>query len=522
MKARAIFWTAVLIASHSALYFLPGPPAAASAGSEAAAAAPGTPGSAKVRARGPQRQDAGSPAGLLHELLAADLPPEDFKAAREALLLDWIKRDLRGALDLFFRPGSPEVYPKLVGDSSRIEKALEQEMARQPEAVWAWIRSGRYGSNRVEVTEYWNTALIASGQRELVLTKLTAGGPAERADALQKLCERAMPDELVKIRALLDGDIRGRSGFNGRDSFDDLVDAYAVRLVNAQDGNEAVIFSGEEDPDLRRELCHRWVERELRNLPAAEVAARLEGVPADLLDEVLQTLCNDPVHGKMAGIVSMLEELGKHGIWEKVDDVTPSWVAGKLVMQGYQSYMEPEEVYAQLAAIPNAEQRDSALEQLGMELSSNAGVNEGTLQTIAGLPAGAGRDEILRGFARKMDSSDPEWDTVLALLGDPGVRAELEEARAREPGGTRRELLRQVDEAWELRVRPLVQEPATTDGVARSLNLADGFYNLGKYSDAITHYEEALKIDPYNAAALRGIEAARRDAGAILPPIPSR
>ncbi len=515
MKARAIFWTALLIASHAAVYLLPGHHAAAPAGAEAATAAPGTAGSAKARDRGPRRQDAGSPAGLLHELLAADLPPEDFKAAREALLLDWIKRDLRGALDLFFRPGSPAVYRKLAGDSPRIEEAMKQEMARQPEAVWAWIRSGRYGSNRVEVTEYWNTALIASGQRELVLANLPAGGPAERADALQKLCERAMPDELVKIRALLDEDIRGRNGSNGRNSFDDLVDAYAVRLVNAQDGNEAVIFSSEEDPVIRAKLCHRWVERDLRHLPASEVAARLEAVPADLLEEMLQTLCNDPAHGRMAGVVSMLEELGKHGIWDKVDDVTPIWVASKLVMQGYQSYMEPEEVYAQLAAIPNAEQREGALEQLGMELS-DAGPD--TLQMIATLPQGAGRDALLNGFVGEMDPLTPssQLDAALALIGDPGLRAELEARKAR----LRRENFEisppaAADSSGEPQQEALLP-------LRRSLYLAEGFYNLGKYSDAITHYEEALKIDPYNAAALRGIEAARRDAGAVLPPIPSR
>ena len=40
----------------------------------------------------------------------------------------------------------------------------------------------------------------------------------------------------------------------------------------------------------------------------------------------------------------------------------------------------------------------------------------------------------------------------------------------------------------------------------RTLYTAEGNLNLGKYDDAKKHYQEALKIDPYNSAARRGIE----------------
>ncbi|MGA0846732.1 MAG: tetratricopeptide repeat protein, partial [Luteolibacter sp.] len=52
------------------------------------------------------------------------------------------------------------------------------------------------------------------------------------------------------------------------------------------------------------------------------------------------------------------------------------------------------------------------------------------------------------------------------------------------------------------------------DAVRRALYTAEGHYNLGKYDDAIKEYEKALRIDPYNSAARRGmerVEAAKSD-----------
>ena len=60
---------------------------------------------------------------------------------------------------------------------------------------------------------------------------------------------------------------------------------------------------------------------------------------------------------------------------------------------------------------------------------------------------------------------------------------------------------------------PIRTNPALTyehtenvDKVRRSLYLADGAYNLGKYDDAFRHYEDVIRIDPYNKAARRGME----------------
>lgn len=60
---------------------------------------------------------------------------------------------------------------------------------------------------------------------------------------------------------------------------------------------------------------------------------------------------------------------------------------------------------------------------------------------------------------------------------------------------------------------PIRTNPALTyehtenvDKVRRSLYLAEGAYNLGKYDDAFRHYEDVIRVDPFNKAARRGME----------------
>ncbi|RYD41703.1 MAG: VWA domain-containing protein, partial [Verrucomicrobiaceae bacterium] len=51
-----------------------------------------------------------------------------------------------------------------------------------------------------------------------------------------------------------------------------------------------------------------------------------------------------------------------------------------------------------------------------------------------------------------------------------------------------------------------VEHSKNVDQIRRSLYTAEGNFNLGKYDDAKNGYEEALKVDPYNTAARRGLE----------------
>lgn len=59
-----------------------------------------------------------------------------------------------------------------------------------------------------------------------------------------------------------------------------------------------------------------------------------------------------------------------------------------------------------------------------------------------------------------------------------------------------------------VRSRPALaaDDDRKVDQVRRSLYQAEGNYNLGKYDDARRSYEDTLRVDPYNAAARRGME----------------
>ncbi|MFK7851236.1 MAG: Amuc_1098 family type IV pilus outer membrane protein [Akkermansiaceae bacterium] len=60
---------------------------------------------------------------------------------------------------------------------------------------------------------------------------------------------------------------------------------------------------------------------------------------------------------------------------------------------------------------------------------------------------------------------------------------------------------------------PIRTNPALTyehtknvDEVRRTLYMAQGYYDLGKFDNAKTEYENVLRVDPYNSAARRGME----------------
>ncbi|TAG09385.1 MAG: tetratricopeptide repeat protein [Verrucomicrobia bacterium] len=67
-------------------------------------------------------------------------------------------------------------------------------------------------------------------------------------------------------------------------------------------------------------------------------------------------------------------------------------------------------------------------------------------------------------------------------------------------------LRQQLDDP--IRTNPALtpQHAKDVDSVRRLLYMAEGSFNLGKYDEAKANFEEALRIDPYNSAARRGLE----------------
>jgi len=87
------------------------------------------------------------------------------------------------------------------------------------------------------------------------------------------------------------------------------------------------------------------------------------------------------------------------------------------------------------------------------------------------------------------------------------ARALLETVLSKDPynGAAKRELGYLDD---PIRTNPALTYEHTqhVDEVRRSLYTAEGNYNLGKYDAAKKEYEKALRVDPYNTAARRGME----------------
>jgi uncharacterized protein involved in exopolysaccharide biosynthesis/tetratricopeptide (TPR) repeat protein len=96
--------------------------------------------------------------------------------------------------------------------------------------------------------------------------------------------------------------------------------------------------------------------------------------------------------------------------------------------------------------------------------------------------------------ARKVGRYDEARDALeKALVADPSSQAA-------------KDALAELDDP--IRTNPALTDEHTqnVDQIRRSLYMAEGHFNLGKFDDAKTQYEDVLRTDPYNKAARRGLE----------------
>lgn len=71
-------------------------------------------------------------------------------------------------------------------------------------------------------------------------------------------------------------------------------------------------------------------------------------------------------------------------------------------------------------------------------------------------------------------------------------------------------MLTQLDDPIRNNPAQTPQNAANVKEVDRLLLLGYGYYDLGKYDDAVKSFEAVLRIDPYNVAARRGMEAVEK------------
>jgi tetratricopeptide (TPR) repeat protein len=139
----------------------------------------------------------------------------------------------------------------------------------------------------------------------------------------------------------------------------------------------------------------------------------------------------------------------------------------------------------------------------------------GALSDGSARSSGVGEKKAAAGEPAALEAGVEEAARLRKVGKYAEARDHLEKALAADPDndGVKREL-ESLDD-------PIRSNPALTyehgknvDDVRRKLYMAEGNYNLGKYDEAKREYENTLRIDPYNAAARRGlerVEAAKSD-----------
>ncbi|WP_367874553.1 hypothetical protein [Luteolibacter sp. Populi] len=417
-----MLWIPVLVASHVAAYFAMGGFRTEGSGTrQAGGGQEGVP-TAKYRGRG---EAWGGHARLLQGLAASQLTGEEYQRARTALLKDWVKRDLRGALKLFY---APETWGAFRSDSeeSEMEALVREEMARQPLAVWEWIRSGTYGSNRGDVSNLWGAALIADGKSDLVLAAVPEASRGEQENLVGKLCKNAKAADLAQIRRLLDGPLADHP------DREDMAIDYGQRRVVLADGNVTELFTGEEDPIVRDSLCDNWISRELPGLPPERIAERLAELPGDVLAGGFLELAGEDLRDGMPGVASLLDEMGRRSLWKEMGEDERAEAVGHMVEYAYEDYVDPSEMLGHFATISDPAVRGIALEKAG-EAWGNSHSDGGLIEVLGTLPPGEQRDGFLAGVLLTMSGEDEEFETAMGMLENGELKERVVKELEKDP-----------------------------------------------------------------------------------------
>ncbi|MFD2158717.1 Amuc_1098 family type IV pilus outer membrane protein [Rubritalea tangerina] len=130
-------------------------------------------------------------------------------------------------------------------------------------------------------------------------------------------------------------------------------------------------------------------------------------------------------------------------------------------------------------------------------------------QAYSLLPRGAVSNEIKKASAERYAQAAIEQSKSLSRFGQYDeardlLKSVLAEAMPDHKGVKQR--LAQLDDP--IRTNPVLTLEHSKDAEAAGkwLRKAEGYYNLGKFDDALAAYEEVLHLDPYNKAARRGME----------------
>lgn len=414
----------LLAATHSAVFLL-------------ARGSTGTPGGAgEVRdasylapAKSADRGSGGDPlsgssfARRLRELEESTLSRPDFELARDAHLREWIRRDLRGAMDLLYGTEHRKRYESL---ARSLHAELAAEIARQPRAVWDWLATRRYGSGGSEVFTLWSRALAAAGQTDVLLECAAQPGAPRLMDrdTVSMLCEKIPPGAAAQLAALRQWIAPpGRSSEVRGPAAD-----YARRMAEDAGANPLPFLASEPDEHMRTIFLEKWEIHALGDLPVAQQAQRLAALPQEYRAAAADAMVHY-TRGDTSAAVELINALDTAGLLGDPAGETARALAdsalGWVMEDGSTTTLDSVHALQAIRADPL---RRDALRDLGLLYNHRA---PAPLQDcVDAVPAGPDRDAFLSGVVAHAEMSDEVRAQMLAAIQDPQVAAETRKRRA--------------------------------------------------------------------------------------------
>jgi len=419
MKARHVAWGMVLVMTHLAAYFMAGAmhggesTVARGASLEAARMA-----SAKASERAPQ--EAGH-AALLRELSASTkhLSRREYLALRRELFRDWIRRDLRGAMDMIY---GVEGWGRFGDLSTELGDELERAIAERGREVWHWMDSGRYGSIRSAAYYKWIQALGKHGQQAVaieLLDELQRELPDDLlSETIATLAVRAKAEDLAALRKAWETLPEDHDERRKRASYD------AARQVQLAKGNLDTLLAHESDPMMRQELAKSWAKQELDELAGAPAVEAFAKLPVELRPEALKALLTSKHHGGFPMAVEMINEIGRQNLWGDIPEDERQRLSEQAVFNYVGFGLIGDDMFAELAKLEDPGLRHYALMQsTGYSLLMSHS-EDASLETLDRLPAGEVRDSVIAGLVED-DLENAFFQQLVDRVADEKMREEL-------------------------------------------------------------------------------------------------
>jgi len=396
---KSIAWITVLAATHLAAFFLAHRQpegAGAASGSQASADATHHTKSGQRDPRSPRH------AQLWQKLLETPMERADFERTRDKLLKDWMKQDLGAVLDLLCGPGASVSI-----SGFELMEALNAEIAKNPQQVLEWIRSGRFGSCRNDVFQRWYTALERDGQAVVIMAALPECTKYEQFWGLRSLSGKRDEKELAMVREALG------TWYREGTRRSTLVENYARRKAELAAGNTAALFAHETDPEIRLLLGKGWMEARLGFSPTADRLGELRELPEDARAKAVADIMTTFDDDRMKGVAPALAEMNRLAMWS---ELASEGTRQSILVCAWNREDQPAVLQA-VMAIGDAATRATLFESAGRGMASGSDGEAGFNTVLETMQQGPDRDACLVGMVNVLRGKNPD----LAKRGLQGI-----------------------------------------------------------------------------------------------------